>query len=77
MTPKQLYLVDQYALNLKNGKIEPPLDDKSRELQKELDRLNAKIEFLENKTSDMLEGVLSKLGGNFRPQKVSLSLLVS
>lgn len=50
MNQKQLELLDLYAMNLKDGKIELPEIDKSqKEMQREIIKLKAKIEVLQNK----------------------------
>ncbi len=47
MNQKQLELLDLYAMNLKDGKIELPEIDKSqKEMQREIIKLKAKIEVL-------------------------------
>lgn len=47
----QLDLLDQYAMNLKEGKIELPQIDKSqKEMEREIIKLKAQIEVLQNKT---------------------------
>jgi chromosome segregation ATPase len=48
LTFDQLQKVDEYAYNLQNGIYEYPVTDKTRELQKENERLRAQLEVLEN-----------------------------
>lgn len=47
LTAEQMELVDKFAQNLRDGKIEVPLNDRSRELLKEVERLKAQIQILE------------------------------
>ena len=50
MSPQQLEMLDRYALNLKEGNQELPTIDKTqKEMEREIIRLKAKIEVLENK----------------------------
>ena len=51
LTTDQLAKVDQFALNLKEGNIELPMTDKTKELSKENEKLRAQIEALENQAS--------------------------
>lgn len=52
MTNQQLDLLDQFALNLKEGKVELPQIDKShKEMQREIIKLKAQIEILQNKAA--------------------------
>lgn len=41
-------IVDKFAQNLRDGKIEIPLNDRSRELLKEVEKLKAQIQILES-----------------------------
>lgn len=51
MNQMQLDLLDQYAMNLKEGKVELPQIDKSqKEMEREIIKLKAQIEVLQNKT---------------------------
>ena len=47
LTAEQMKLVDEFALNLREGRIEIPLTDKSKELMLEIERLKAQIQILE------------------------------
>lgn len=52
MTNQQMELLDQFALNLKEGKVELPQMDKShKEMEREIIKLKAQIEILQNKAS--------------------------
>lgn len=47
LTADQMLAVDQFARNLKEGTMELPLNDRSRELMREIERLKAQIAILE------------------------------
>lgn len=50
LTTRQLDLLDQYALNLKEGKVELPQIDKThKEMEKEIIKLKGQVEILQNK----------------------------
>lgn len=52
MTNQQMELLDQFALNLKEGKVELPQMDKShKEMEREIIKLKAQIEILQNKAA--------------------------
>jgi calcium-binding protein CML len=47
LTAEQMKLVDEFALNLREGRIEIPVSDKTKELMLEVERLKAQIQILE------------------------------
>ena len=71
LSPEQLYLIDQYAMSLREGG-ELPLNDRSKELQAQVVQLKSQVEFLENQSFGNLEGslekILKKLGGGRREE---------
>jgi hypothetical protein len=75
---EQLHHVDQFVMKLKEGKLEIPLDDKSKELEKEVNKLKAQLEYLENKHLSDLDNAVSKLQGTVALQKsvVYLNFLI-
>mmetsp|Transcript_25522 Transcript_25522/g.44493 ORF Transcript_25522/g.44493 Transcript_25522/m.44493 type:complete len:2210 (+) Transcript_25522:2881-9510(+) len=48
LTSEQMELVDQFAQNLREGKIDLPLTDRTRELMKEVEKLKAQLELLQS-----------------------------
>ena len=58
LTMDQLHLVDQFVINLKSGRQEIPLNDKSKELQEEVNKLKAQLEFLETKNMENIENIV-------------------
>jgi hypothetical protein len=48
LTAEQMLMVDEFARNLREGKVELPLNDRSRELMREIERLKAQIQLLES-----------------------------
>jgi Ca2+-binding EF-hand superfamily protein/chromosome segregation ATPase len=48
LTSEMMELVDQYAQNLREGKTDLPLTDRSRELMKEVEKLKAQLELLQS-----------------------------
>ena len=52
MNVTQLELLDQYALNLKEGRVElPQIDKTTKEMEREIIKLKAQIEILQNKSA--------------------------
>lgn len=47
LTAEQMKIVDEFALNLREGRIEIPLNDRSKELMIEIERLKGQIQILE------------------------------
>ena len=47
LNAEQMRMVDEFALNLREGRIELPMNDKSKELMLEVERLKAQIQILE------------------------------
>ena len=47
LTAEQMRLVDEFALNLREGRIELPMTDRTKELMLEVERLKAQIQILE------------------------------
>ena len=48
LTAEQMKKVDEFAQNLREGRLELPLNDRSRELLREVEKLKAQIEILQN-----------------------------
>jgi hypothetical protein len=44
-----MLLVDEFAKNLREGRVELPLNDRSRELMREVEKLKAQLSLLENR----------------------------
>lgn len=68
LSKDQLEMVDQYAYNLQNNIYEFPVTDKTRELQKEVERLRAQLEVLENHQGISPEQLQTLLGGRLSHQ---------
>lgn len=64
LSPDQMAKVDNFALNLKEGRIELPVTDKTRDLMKENERLKAQIEVLEHQTSFPAQEMIEILQNN-------------
>lgn len=47
LTAEQMRIVDEFALNLREGRIEIPVNDKTKELMIEIERLKGQIQILE------------------------------
>jgi chromosome segregation ATPase len=61
MTPQQLDMLDQYALNLKEGRVELPAIDKThKEMEREIIKLKGQIEILQNKQSPLIAKPLNE-----------------
>jgi hypothetical protein len=60
----QLQKVDEYDYNLQNGIYEYPVTDKTRELQKENERLRAQLEVLENQNTLPVEQIVNHIQNN-------------
>lgn len=60
LTIEQLNLLDQFVLNLKEGREEYPLNDRSRELRQENERLKAQLEFLEGRHMENLDNLIKR-----------------
>jgi len=60
LTIEQLNLLDQFVLNLKEGREEYPLNDRSRELRLENEKLKAQLEFLEGRHMENLDNLIKR-----------------
>ena len=68
----QLQKVDEYAYNLQNGIYEYPVTDKTKELQKENERLKAQLEVLENNNELPIEQLIQHLQNNMNQGRGSM-----
>jgi hypothetical protein len=65
LTQQQLELVDLYVLNLKEGKFDLPQIDKSqKEMEREILKLRAQVEVLQNKAPVSIMQMNNQPGGN-------------
>ena len=64
LTADQMLAVDNFARNLKEGNLELPLNDRSRELMREIEKLKAQISILESGGYGFDIQGLGKLGIN-------------
>ena len=65
MTQQQLELLDLYAMNLKEGKFDLPQIDKSqKEMEREILKLRAQVEVLQNKAPMSIMQMNNQNGNN-------------
>lgn len=58
MNNQQLELLDQYALSLKEGRVElPSLDKTQKEMEREIIKLKGQIEILQNKQAPVSRAI--------------------
>lgn len=58
---EKILMIEQYALNIRDDKVELPLNDRSKELQKQIQYLEAHIAFLKEREKTSMEEVLDLL----------------
>jgi len=61
LTYEQLSIIDEFVLNIKSGRQELPVTDKTKELMKENDRLRAQLEVLEGQQGYQNQELLNNL----------------
>ena len=64
MTHEALQKLDEYALNLKDGIDRLPVNDISKKLQAEVVELKTKLQYSNEKSTQLIEGLLTSMHNN-------------
>lgn len=78
LTAEQMKLVDEFALNLREGRVEIPLNDRSKELLLDIERLKAQIQILESNSfgQKMTTGISDEILDEIRRENGELKELL-